>query len=236
MIGEAVAEIEENDWHERPAIVVGREGWNHGIAGIVAGRLASRYGRPVIAVGFDATGHGRGSVRGPKGARLHDALSAMADVLERFGGHQAAAGVEVRIERLPELRERFEGVCASLEVTSSPVSDRSVWLHEGDDPNAVLADVAKLEPCGQGNPSPRVLVAAELVQAREVRGGHLKLELELQGGRRMSGFGVNMGSRAASLNGRVVALGGLRRDTWRGGDAVELRVDELFGSGGDGLG
>jgi single-stranded-DNA-specific exonuclease len=108
MIAEAVREIEEAGYQQRPAIVVGREGWSHGIVGIVAGRLVSRYGKPVIAIGFEPGGQGRGSVRGPKGARLHDALTQVGDVLDRFGGHQAAAGVEVRQSRLGDLRDAFE--------------------------------------------------------------------------------------------------------------------------------
>ncbi|MBK7585114.1 MAG: single-stranded-DNA-specific exonuclease RecJ [Myxococcales bacterium] len=229
MITEAVREIEEAGYHERAAIVIGREGWSHGIVGIVAGRIASRYGKPVIAIGFEAGGHGRGSVRGPKGSRLHDALSQVGDVLERFGGHQAAAGVEVRIDRLEALRDGFETACASA--PALPAEDQAadtVWLHSGDRPAQVLADVARLEPCGQANPAPRVAVEADVLAAREVKGGHLKLELELEGSQRMGGFGVSMGSRAAALSGRVVVLGRLRRDAWRGGDAVEMRVEEVL--------
>ena len=59
LIAEAVEEIESFGYADRPAIVVGREGWNHGIVGIVAGRLAERYSRPVIVVGFE---NGRGRV------------------------------------------------------------------------------------------------------------------------------------------------------------------------------
>ncbi len=229
MIAEAVRELEESGLDQQPAIVVGREGWNHGIVGIVAGRIAARYGKPTIVVGFDA-GHGRGSVRGPKGARLHDAVSRVADVLLRFGGHQAAAGVELRLERLTELREGFAMACEALaneRAPEAPSHDDTVWLSTEDEPGQVLFDLSRLEPCGQGNPAPRVAVNAELVAAREVRGGHLKLELELDAGRRISGFGVGMGARAAELAGRVVVLGQLRRDAWRGGDAVEIRAEEI---------
>lgn len=229
IIGEAVEEIEREGWAERPAIVIGREGWNHGIVGIAAGRLARRYARPVIVVGFDGE-RGRGSVRGPAGSRLHDALGSAADVLERYGGHQAAAGVEVQLARLGELRERFEHACASQERAAEPSADDDVArLCPDDEPRAVVGDLARLEPCGAGNPSPRIAVEADVVSAREVRGGHLKLELTLPGGRRMGAFGVRMGDRAEGLHGQVLIVGSLRRDTWRGGDAVEMRVDELHG-------
>ena len=229
MIAEALEDIEREAWQERPAIVIGREGWNHGIVGIVAGRLASRFGRPVIAVGFE-NGRGRGSVRGPRGSRLYDALCGVSSVLERFGGHQAAAGVEVRLERLGELREGFERACA--EGAASPgeaVADPSTLarLDPGDDPARVLADLAQLEPCGERNPAPRVAIECDLVSAREVKGGHLKLELGVGGNRRISGFGVAMGGEAERLARSVVVLGKLRHDRWRGGSAVEIKVEQI---------
>jgi single-stranded-DNA-specific exonuclease len=226
MSAEAVAEIEGRGLAERAAIVVGREGWNPGVVGIVAGRLADRYARPVIVVGFEG-GVGRGSVRGPKGARLYDALAVIAPgLLDRFGGHQAAAGLEVRTERLEELRESFESAVAAQ--TAPSASDDGaglVRLLPEDDPYRVVTDMDQLEPCGQSNPAPRFVVEACIDEAREVRGGHLKLELSLGRGFRMSGFGVGMGDRASALSGAVTVLGELRRDTYRGGSAVEIRVD-----------
>jgi single-stranded-DNA-specific exonuclease len=230
MLSEAVEEIEREGWAERAAIVVGREGWNHGIVGIVAGRLASRYKKPSIVIGFD-DGRGRGSVRGPRGSRLHDALTSVSDVLERFGGHQAAAGVEVELARLPELRDRFERACGEGQAAPrTEVVDPSqvARLDPGDELGKVLADLGQLEPCGETNPAPQLAIEAELVEAREVRGGHLKLELSIGGTRRLSAFGVGMGGRAEALGRTVVVLGKLRHDRWRGGNAVEIKIEQLF--------
>jgi single-stranded-DNA-specific exonuclease len=227
---EAIAEIERERYAERPAIVLGREGWNHGIVGIVAGRIAELYSRPVVIAAFE-DGRGRGSVRGPTGARLHDALSRSAHALVRFGGHQAAAGVELELARLAEFREAFEAAVTSLSGEPSRVTDtprEAVWLAGADEPTRVLKDFALLEPCGLTNPLPRLLVEANVVSAREVTGGHLKLELELDARQRLSGFGVALGGRAATLSGRVIAQGRLRADRYRGGDAVELHVEQLI--------
>lgn len=223
---EAVAEIERERYDEAPALVLGREGWNHGIVGIVAGRLAERYQRPVVVFGFEG-GHGRGSVRGPLGSRLHDALSACASLVVRFGGHQAAAGVELSAARLAEFREAFAAAVARAEpVAAGPAAAaHRVELDPNDDPAQVLADFALLEPCGPINPSPSVVVEAKVVAARAVNGGHLKLELELDSRQRLSGFGVMMGDQAEKLSGRVRVLGRLRPDRYRGGNAVELFVE-----------
>jgi single-stranded-DNA-specific exonuclease len=91
----------------------------------------------------------------------------------------------------------------------------------------VLADLMRLEPCGPTNPAPQLAVEGDVVSAREVRGGHLKLELDLPSGYRMAGFGVEMGARANELKGRVLVLGRLRADRFRGGNAVEIRADEI---------
>jgi single-stranded-DNA-specific exonuclease len=228
MTAEAVAEIEREGWATRPAIVVGREGWSSGIVGIVAGRLADKYNRPVIVVGFEA-GHGRGSVRGPKGVRLHDALCLTATCLDRFGGHQAAAGLEVRASRLGELRARFEeAVCAPNVANSAPAALPAVRLSNDDDPARIVADIDKLEPCGEANPAPRFYVRGRVAEAKSVKGGHLKLELELDGGRRIGCFGAGMGQSSESLGTSVALLGELRRDNWRGNGAVELLVEKVL--------
>ncbi|HEY5376970.1 MAG TPA: single-stranded-DNA-specific exonuclease RecJ [Polyangiaceae bacterium] len=231
MIEEALAEIESEGWAERAAIVIGREGWNHGIVGIVAGRLADRFKRPVVAIGF-TNGHGRASVRGPAGSRLFDALSAAKDILIRFGGHQAAAGAEVEFSRLGELRACFEAACAAQPPPQNPSQAQDAnalsWLALGDAPSRVLSDLYMLEPCGAGNESPSLALEATVLSARQVNGGHLKLELELEGGTRLGAFGISLGDRASSLTGKIAVVGKLRPDRYRGGNAIELKLEKIL--------
>jgi single-stranded-DNA-specific exonuclease len=230
MIEQALEEIEREGWQDSAALTLGRQDWNHGIVGIVAGRLADQFQRPVIVIGFDGD-VGRGSVRGPRGAKLHDALSQVQSTMVRFGGHQAAAGVEVEHEKLVELRQRFAEVYAARSQSSAPgFEDPQVPVVElcaGDELDQVLKDLMRLEPCGEANPCPELSFVADLVRAKEVRGGHLKLELELGSGQRLAGFGVNQGALAETLGGRVRVTGSLQPDRWRGGDAVEVRVSSV---------
>jgi single-stranded-DNA-specific exonuclease len=231
MTTEAIEEIEREGWGTRPAIVIGREGWGTGIVGIVAGRLVDRYSRPVVVVGFEA-GVGRGSVRGPRGARLFDAIGLSSALLDRFGGHQAAAGLEIQVQKLAAFRQAFEEAVVSLgdAVPVDPLSE-AVWLAPLDEPLEVVKDIERLEPCGQGNPAPRLLVSGRASGVRELKGGHLRLDLVLEGGQRLGCFGIAMATRAAELSGEsgaVTVLGELRRDTYRGGDAVELFLDRLL--------
>jgi single-stranded-DNA-specific exonuclease len=228
----ALAQITRSGWEAAPSLVLAGQGWSPGVVGIVAGRLASRFGKPTVVVGLEGE-TGRGSARGPRGARLHDALRASAEALVGFGGHQAAAGVEVRADQVDAFRERFAAACAAQQAGGSAAAGDGAprvdaRLDPGDEPSRVLADLLRLEPCGEGNPAPRLAIPdARVVDAREVRGGHLKLTFELASGRRLSGFGADMGGRARALPAHVLLTGALRRDGWRGGDAVEVRLDAV---------
>jgi len=228
MLAEAEEEIEAQGYASRSALVLGREGWNHGIVGIVAGRLASKYERPVIVAGFE-NGHGRGSVRGPKGSRLYDMLAQSSAALVRFGGHQAAAGVELRATELASLRELFEHAAQSAPAPlSSGEGDQLLWVVPDDELFRVQADLELLEPCGAENPAPAVALRARVVSAREVTGGHLKLELELGRGQRLGAFGPLLGHRAGELGTEVAVSGRLRRDAYRGGNAIELKLERFL--------
>lgn len=227
MLASALAEIERAGFDRDPAIVVARQGFHPGVVGIVAGRIASRYGRPTIVIALEGA-TGRGSVRGPSGARLHDALTRCRAELVGFGGHQAAAGVEVRADRVEALRAAWCDAFRDLELPGGAAGPSAeVRLDDRDDPAAVVRDLERLEPCGEGNRAAFLLVpGAEVRSARNLK-GHLKLELTFAR-RDLAGFGFEMGELAPRLaGGRVDVVGRLRRDAYRGGDAVELRIEHV---------
>lgn len=230
MVAEAEAEIAEHGFASDPVIVLGRQGWNTGIVGIVAGRIADKYAVPVIVVGFDGD-VGRGSVRGPKGTRLYDALTTVAPHLQRFGGHQAAAGLEVKHEHFDALRAGFaEAIRSQAQDAKPPEGTKgAVALAAQDKLEDVLRDLERLEPCGEGNPRPRLCVEGRVLSAREVKGGHLKLSVD-RGSGRLDGFGIALGHRAAALaaTASVVRLyGDLRLNQFMGNQTVEMWVEAL---------
>lgn len=232
MVAEAQAEIEERGYANHRAIVIGKPGWNAGIVGIVAGRLADKYCRPVVVVGFDGE-VGRGSVRGPKGCLLYDALTAVAPHLERYGGHQAAAGLEVNERQFDVFRRAFCEVVERQEEgpASLGIPAECAPLAQEDALEAVLRDLGRLEPCGEGNPRPRLRVEATVLAAREVKGGHLKLSVERSSNGRLDCFGVALGHRAAELVATpmttVRLFGDLRLNQYMGNRTVEMWVEAL---------
>lgn len=223
-----IEEEAESDVRARPlqrSVVVGRDGWNHGIVGIVAGRLADKHEKPTIVVGFDGE-VGVGSVRGPAGFPLFTAVSACAGLLERHGGHQAAAGLTVMRANFDEFRLRFDEVCAAQSVEPA-VGPLPLSIAAGDRLDDVVADLMALEPTGEGNRAPVFRIEATVRSAREVRGSHLKLEVETDAREALEVFGPRLGRHADSLRGRVELTGVLGRKYFRGRAKNELLLERV---------
>jgi single-stranded-DNA-specific exonuclease len=227
VLAEALEQIESPAMRDLPVVVVGAQGWHQGVVGIVAGRLASRTGKPTVVVGFDGD-MGRGSVRGPQGASLYDALTRCAEHLMGFGGHQAAAGVHLRADALDAFRDAFARACPPS-VTKAPSAVPSVdaSVVPGDRLETVQRELEQFEPCGQTNPTPMLSFEGVTIRdARTVRGGHLALELS-HGGQSFRGFGFAMGDTQLRIGGKARIIGKLRRDTYRGAGQVEVRLEHF---------
>ncbi len=226
MLAEALAMLEDPALRELPGIVLAKQGWHPGIVGILAGRLVARFGKPAVVVALDGA-TGRGSARAPLGFSVYDALDRSREALLGFGGHQAAAGVEVDSSRVDLLRERFCDACDLLGVPDSRAAhDADAVLDAGDLPARVVHDLGRFEPCGQANPAPRIAIdGARVLGVRQVRGGHLRLWLDVAG-TPLSCFGGEMGHLSADITPgqRARVVGALRRDTWSGGAAIEMRL------------
>lgn len=233
MIEEALKDVADGGFAEHAGIVLARQGWHPGVVGIVAGRIADQLGKPTIVIGLEGE-RGRGSVRGPRGFPLHDALTACRDTMRGFGGHQAAAGVDVDASKVEALRAAWNDACSALGAAGFGGDDPSrmrVRLAPEDDAYEVALDLAKVDPCGEGNPEPRiVLPSARVVSARDLK-GHLRVTVS-EARRTIDGIAFHRGAEAAGLSGAEVSVvGSLRRDTYRGGRAVELLVQEIVRRG-----
>jgi single-stranded-DNA-specific exonuclease len=224
VVAEAVEAMADPALAALPGIVVAKQGWHPGVVGIVAGRLVARFRKPAVVIALDGA-RGRGSARAPSGFSVYDALVRSKDVLLGFGGHHAAAGIEVSSDKVDALRERFCAACAEMGVPESRSPfDADAPMEEGESPAVVMSNLERFEPCGQANPAPRVAMSrARVLGVRELKGGHLKLWLEASG-TQISCFGPDMAALATQLGSHATVAGVLRRDTWRGGDAVEMRL------------
>lgn len=156
ILRQALDKLAREDVEALPAIVVAGEGWHPGVIGIVASRLVDKYYKPTIVIGFDADGVGKGSCRSIDGLNMHTALTQCADLLTQFGGHAQAAGLTIQRENLEAFQQRFaEYVSQTLQPEDYiPKVEVEFEFAPQDMTEKLVADLAKLEPYGMGNPKP----------------------------------------------------------------------------------
>lgn len=112
MINEATAMAQQQVLEGRKIIVIARENWQQGILGIISSRILDKFYKPTVVISI-ADGKGRGSARSPEGFSILDAFSSCKDLLDDFGGHHSAAGLNLKSEIIPELTERLEKYAAA---------------------------------------------------------------------------------------------------------------------------
>jgi single-stranded-DNA-specific exonuclease len=138
------------------AIVAGARGWHPGVLGIVASRLVRKYHRPAIVIGFDENGVGKGSGRSIEGLNLVEALSRCADSLDKYGGHEMAAGLAMREENFDRFAEAFRSTARELlsEEALQPCLRLDHELPFTEIDVEFLRWHEMLQPFGNGNPQP----------------------------------------------------------------------------------
>lgn len=140
---------------EPGCIVLSSPDWHLGIVGLVASRLADRFGRPCFALNVEGN-VARGSARSPGAFPLYQAVSECSDLLDRFGGHDTAAGLSLQMDNLPAFTERINALALRFHGGEAPIPDLAL---DGEMPlSALNADLVRelrlLEPFGRDNPRP----------------------------------------------------------------------------------
>ena len=215
------------------AVVLAAKGWHPGVIGIVASRVVERLHRPALLIAIpDGDGAARGSARSITGFHLLDAIRACGGHLERFGGHAAAAGFDIRPERIDAFRAAF----AEHARTLLPEEPRPELRVDLDLPLAeATPDLARYlahaGPFGVGNPTP--VFVARGVRVKDAKpvgdGRHLRLTLA-DGGARLAAIAFRM----AETHGGIAASGGavdaafqLQEDSWNGRTRLQARLVDL---------
>jgi single-stranded-DNA-specific exonuclease len=185
---EAVAEVEMYyPIEENSVLVVGKEGWNAGVIGIVASKLVEKYYRPTIVLSFDKEkGLAKGSARSIAGFDLFKNLSTCRDILPHFGGHPMAAGMTLNLNDVDALRSRLNALAIEQlkEEDLIPVSHIDARIDVKEITIETINELGMLSPYGVSNPKPKVLIdGASISTLRKIGAdqSHLKLALEEEG-------------------------------------------------------
>ncbi|MDO5011373.1 MAG: DHHA1 domain-containing protein, partial [Intestinibacter bartlettii] len=169
-------------YQDDKVLVIAKEGWQHGIIGIVASKLTEKYYKPTILLTIEDK-MATGSARSIKGFSIFDALVKCKDLMTKFGGHEQAAGLSMNSENVEELRRRVNEI-ADYNLTQEDMIENvkvEYELQEGQVSLDLVDDLHMLEPFGMNNPTPRFIMR-DLVLANIGFVGaskqHLKLTLQ----------------------------------------------------------
>lgn len=218
---------------ERVLVVYG-EGWHHGVIGIIAAKLLEKYGKPVLIMGIE-NGEARGSARGIDGFSIYKLLERCSLVLTKFGGHLKAGGFSLPADKVEDFRQMVYAFCrecypkmpeysvsADMEVTGAQLTQEQV------------AELSKLEPCGEGNRRPVFLLKNCTVLSKRAlkEGRYTSLELQ-NGGVKLKAlcFGIPFSKCFAEIGSAVDIIASAEVNEFRDEKSVALKVQELRPAG-----
>ena len=180
ILEEAVVQAEQ--YADDPVLVVSASGWNHGIIGIVAAKLLEKYKKPTYVL-EEMGEEAKGSARSYGDFSAADAIRAADDIITKGGGHKLAAGVTLPTKNVQAFRERVNTLYHNQKLSNQaalllPKADASADL--SDITEALIEQLAQLEPFGNGNPQPIITSEGVIVVGLRRMGSdaqHVKLEV-----------------------------------------------------------
>jgi single-stranded-DNA-specific exonuclease len=198
---QAQAKLAQLDLSTTSVIVLADAQWSVGILGLVAGQIAQEQGRPTLILSLEeaedspnSTPLARGSARSVNQIDLYQLVQAQAHLLHSFGGHPFAAGLSLPVENIPlltealnrQLRQQQSGGAAPGAIVSADLTVEVADLCQ-DAGKALFSELRLLEPCGMGNPVPRLLIQNcwftktwhKKIKAAGDQDGYIKTEFEL---------------------------------------------------------
>jgi len=202
ILGEATDLVDGNpELLEDTILVLSSPKWHSGVIGIVASKLAERYDKPAVLISTEGD-MGRGSARSVPNFDLFSTLQQGRHLLEAFGGHSYAAGLSIREENIPRLRDLLNTLPlpAGEEAPgrSSLNIDARIDFRQLRSP--LLAELNLLAPFGYANPAPVFFTERVFLNRspRTVGRNHLRLTLA-QKPYTWQAIGFNMGDLAGSF-------------------------------------
>ena len=226
---QAIEQI-QNEPKNEPCIVLGSEGWHHGVIGIVASKVTEIYFKPSILICFEGE-EGKGSGRSIPGFDLHDALMNCSTYIDKFGGHSMAIGISVKKQNFQNFKKEFEeyaqksNICDIIPIIQI---DEEVNLKQIN--LQMVKDLSLLEPYGEANKLPLFLFRNLKIQAiRSLsEGKHLKLKLG-QENLLVDAIGFNIGNLAENyrMGDKVDVVGSLEVNEFNGNEQIQINLKDL---------
>ncbi len=202
--------------------------WNPGVIGIVASRLTEIYHRPAILIALKED-LGKGSGRSMETFSLYEGLKACGSFLEKFGGHEQAAGLSIRRECIDDFARAFEAfvgrTLAVADFVPKVTVDAIVPLEDIKD--SYLPELEALSPFGPGNSEPVLgIVQSTVLHSAVVGKEHLRLRLK-EGERVRDAIAFGMGARHPFAHQPISVAVVPQINRFQGKRSLQLKVIDL---------
>lgn len=230
---EAVNIIETGiDLQREKVIVVAGERWHHGVIGIVSSKITERYYRPSVLISVDGEG-AKGSARSIEGFNLFEALVHCGKVLEKYGGHEQAAGLALKPENIDEFRRMINEYADSVldEDDLVPRMKIDVRITKEDMTLENCKELKLLEPFGESNPPP--VFRYDNLKVHEIRpvgqdSRHAKIRFD-DNGTLIDAICFNGGglTDCYELSDIVDVVCSMEINLWNGRENVQLNIKDI---------
>ena len=231
---QAVEQIKEQHLENSNSIVLGGDGWHHGVIGIVASKITELYYKPCILICFeDGNDIGKGSGRSIKGFDLYKSLTKFKDIIAGFGGHSMAIGISVEKEKFKELQNVFEEIARKAAISElCPIIKIDAILNIDDVTKEMVQSLIQLEPLGEANQMP--IFSFKNLKINSIRaltdGKHLKLSLKSDKNTLIDAIGFNLGelSKQYVIGDKVDVIGNLEFNSFNGVEKLQINLKDMM--------
>ncbi len=227
---EAVEKLEEEK-NTKNILVLAKEGWHHGVIGIVASKITEKYFKPSILICIEGK-EAKGSGRSIPGFNLHEALTKNSLYLEKFGGHAMAVGVTLKTENFPKFKKELQEYGQNSHICDIiPIIYIDEEITFKDISIETVAQLDLLQPFGEANKEP--IFACRNVKIQSIRtlseGKHIKLTLK-DDNFYLDVVGFQMGNLAEEfkLGDKVDVVGTLEINEFNGAKKVQMRLIDMI--------
>lgn len=217
---------------KKKILFVVSDDWHEGIVGLIAGKLNEKYHRPVL-VGTRNEDGVKGSARSISGFNITNALSGCSEYLERYGGHELAAGFTVKKGKEKEFSKCIEEI-ANKEISEEMLTrDLNIDLHldSGDINMKLVKELDILKPFGYGFSKPLIALTDLVIFKKKIMGklgNHMKLvckgnDIDLI---TLVLFNCDLDTQILREDDRIDVVGGADINSWNGNEEVQFLVKE----------
>ena len=210
------------------------EDFHNGLVGLVAARLCQEYYLPAV-VGQRKEGYIIGSARSISEFHISNAFKDCSNLLEKYGGHAAAAGFTIKQENWTKFVEHLESIAADTlkDVDLRPVLNIDAEVQASDITQRLVSQQSFFEPSGIANPQPIFMWrGAHILSKRNVGRDDKHLKLKFEGGQNgsLDAIGFGLGDRYAELNEKADLVFALEINEWNGHTNEQLNVKDIRSS------